>query len=122
MSTTNNCREDHHWVWVYGVESVSQLEPQNIKAFGFDQRAVKVYYTGDNLYEGMYKDFWPTGLYDGQGNQKINFYLPWTVNYIYSHGTMISSTIMVWFWQQYTTYNFFTMHPDIYTRYYDGSP
>ncbi|MEM3397096.1 MAG: hypothetical protein QXD64_07195, partial [Thermoplasmata archaeon] len=111
-----------HWVWVWKVENTLQSDPENIRALGYVQKVVRVCFTGDNMYRDAYGDLWPLGLYDGQGNQKINFYLPWTVNYIYSHGTMISSTIMVWFWQQYTTYNFFTMHPDIYTRYYDGSP
>ncbi|MEM3525596.1 MAG: hypothetical protein QXQ54_08130 [Thermoplasmata archaeon] len=124
MSTTNNCREYHHWVWVYGVESVSQLDPQNIKAFGFDQRAVKVYYTGDNLYEGMYKDFWPTGLYDGQNKVRLSFYLPWMSGYGDSSpdGKYRSTTRLVWEWKAYLYYPYGTQSVSATTRYYDYSP
>jgi hypothetical protein len=115
-----------HWVWVYGVESALQSDPQNIKAFGYDQKVVKVYFTGDNIYAGDYGDLWPAGLYDDQGNKKMSFVLPWMVSYSYVPGTttMISNTIMIWYWQQYTIYdkNNPRQYPDIFTRYYDGSP
>jgi hypothetical protein len=113
---------------VYGVEENLQDDPENIEAFGWKQKVVKVGFmeSGTPFYAGPYADMWPVGLYDNEGNLKINTNLPWMVTYSYSPSTgkMISSTKMIWYWQQYTKYNPTNpqQHPDIYTRYYDGSP
>ena len=72
---------------------------------------------GDN--ENDYINYWPVEDSDG-----INTQLPWAKQYSYYDDIMISSTPMVWYWQQYTEYDPTNprQYPGIYTRYYDGSP
>jgi hypothetical protein len=116
-----------HWVWVYGVESALQSDPQNIKAFGYDQKVVKVYFTGDNIYAGDYGDLWPAGLYDASNKLNINFYLPWMVNYggVDDNNDGVidwyrSSPRGVWEWKSYSPTN--APNPTTWTKYHDGSP
>jgi hypothetical protein len=68
------------------------------------------------------ENYWPNAMANN-----LKTHLPWAVDYSYSdssHSTMISSTIMVWYWQQYTKYvddATTPMHPNISTRYADAT-
>ena len=99
-----------HWVWVAGVETG--------KTDNSGQTCSKVDYTetGTPFYTGDEANLWP----------ESGTYLPWMQSYSWiddAHTNMRSSPIMVWYWQQYTMYNSANpqQHPDIFTKYYDGS-
>lgn len=79
-----------NWVWVYDVEEGVRDHSNQICS--------KVGYTGDNIPnvdDDTVTDYnyWP----------ESGTYLPWKVSYSDYKGKMISSTPMVWYWQQYTT-------------------
>ncbi|MGB9636847.1 MAG: hypothetical protein ACPL1Y_06325 [Thermoplasmata archaeon] len=120
-----------HWVWVYGVESTLVNDPQNIESFGWKQKVVKVSFTETNfatpLYTAPYREMWPAGLYDAQGNVKLLSYLPWMVTYSGvddNNDSVIdwyrSSTRAVWEWKSYSPTDL--QSPISWTKYYDGSP
>jgi len=114
-----------HWVWIYEVEvGTSQLHP------GYD----RVYFTGDNIYNGPDGDLWP--IYYSINGKRPSTYLPWRtgVDFAPNHygEIAISSTEMVWKWKCYQFskkwenrwiyyYDWTPVSPTIYTRYYDGS-
>jgi hypothetical protein len=114
--------EFHHWVWVAGVDETTEKD-------GLNQPVDKVDFTythsGSSLFDIPVGNDPEDGInYWSSHDGTESTHLPWHVSYSWHDSTMISSTPMVWYWQQYTQYdkNNPRQHPDIFTRYADGSP
>ncbi|MEM3525231.1 MAG: hypothetical protein QXQ54_06265 [Thermoplasmata archaeon] len=112
-----------HWVWVYGVEYTPKEEKDPVYGDPVNgipgQRFVRVFFTGDNIYTGMHKDWWPTSF--KVESSAIQTFLPWMVGDSMWGRTASSSGQTVrqaWEWKTSPSVE---LSPTTTTIYYDGS-
>ena len=107
-SVTLNVENFPHWVW--GVEPYPGTDE-------YGQTLNRVFFIGDNIYNGLKADLWPTTYSNGQ----ISTYLPWIVGEQNWGRTITSSGQTVrqaWEWKISPTAS---TSPITTTIYYDGS-